>query len=202
MAFLKTIPANEATDATLELYQRQQGPYGYVPNYAKVWCYRPEIMQAWANLQKSIKQRADYKLYELATFAAARGMGNSACSLAHAKVLRDNFFSTDDIIDIATTGGQQTLSAKEQAIVKFAKLVVGNANEIGADDVEALRTAGLSEAEIFDVVITAAARCFFAKINDALGVLVDAPATHWEKPLVDLFTRVGRPISTEAVETV
>ena len=202
MSFLKTIPANEATDATLELYQRQQGPYGYIPNYAKVWCYRPEIMQAWAGLQKAIKHRADYKLYELATFAAARGMGNSACSLAHAKVLQDNFYSCDEIMDIATTDGKQVLSDKEQAIVKFAKLVVGDANDISAEDVESLRSAGLSEAEIFDVVITAAARCFFAKINDALGVLVDAPAVNWEKPLVDLFTSVGRPVSTDAVETV
>jgi len=200
MTFLKTIPVKEATGDTLELYQRQQEPYGYVPNYAKVWCYRPELMQAWANLQRAIKKRIDFKTYELVTFAAARGMGNSGCSLAHAKVLRENFYSTDDIVDIATTNGENTLSVKEQAMVKFAKLVVGNASEI-REEVEVLRTVGCSEAEIFDVFITASARCFFAKVGDALGVLSDSPAQQWEQRLRELLT-IGRPISTESVESL
>lgn len=201
MSFLKTIPLNQATDQTLELYQRQQGPYGYVPNYAKVWCYRPELMQAWANLQRTIKKQADYKLYELATFAAARAMGNSGCALAHAKVLLETDYSTDDIIDIVETGGKNCLSIKEQAVVKFAALVVGNASMISEQDVEQLRSAGCREAEIFDVVVTASARCFFAKIHDALGVEVDSTAAAMDQSLLDLLV-VGRPISNEPVESL
>ena len=201
MSFIKTIPPGEAKDETLHLYQRQQGAYGYVPNYAKVWCYRPELMQSWADLQRAIKKRVDFKIYELVTFAAAVGMGNSGCSVAHAKVLMQEYCGADDIVDIVTNDGARTLSGKEQAVVKFAKLVVGNASHITAADVEELRRAGCSEAEIFDVVIVASARCFFAKIHDALGVLLDSPALDYDQGLLNLLV-VGRTISSEAVERV
>jgi uncharacterized peroxidase-related enzyme len=201
MSFLKTIPVSAAQGEVLALYQRQQGPYGFVPNYAKVWCYRPELMQDWATLQRNIKKNIDYKIYELATFAAAQAMGNSGCSLAHAKVLLEHFYTTKDIIDIVENDGKNTLSLKEQAIVRFARQVVGNAATISEQDLEQLRSAGCSEAEIFDVVVTASARCFFAKIHDALGVKLDSTASAMDKSLLDLLV-VGRPISTEPVESL
>jgi len=58
-----------------------------------------------------------------------------------------------------------------------------------------LRELGLGDDEIFDVVLAAAARCFFAKANDAMGVLPDA---HYNE--LDEETRaalvVGRPIAS------
>lgn len=199
MSFIDTIPLDQAQDDVLDLYQRQQQPLGFVPNYAKVWCYRPELMQAWANLQRGIKKRVDYQHYELVTFAAALAMGNSGCSLAHAKVLRDQFYSSEEMLDIVATGGKNTLTEQQQAMVKFVGKVVGKAADITAEDVESLRATGCSEADIFDVVMVASARCFFAKIHDALGVLVDAPFADGEQPLTDRLL-VGRPVSQQPVE--
>jgi hypothetical protein len=50
MAFIRTIPPGESKDAVREMYQRQQAAFGYVPNYAKVFCHRPEVMERWATL--------------------------------------------------------------------------------------------------------------------------------------------------------
>jgi hypothetical protein len=44
MASIRTIPPGESKDAARETYQRQQASVGYVPNYAKVFCHRPEVM--------------------------------------------------------------------------------------------------------------------------------------------------------------
>jgi hypothetical protein len=41
MAFIETIPASNIDDEVRAMYERQQAHYGYVPNYAKVFCYRP-----------------------------------------------------------------------------------------------------------------------------------------------------------------
>lgn len=201
MSFLKTIPLNQAKDEVLDLYQRQQTPYGYVPNYAKVWCYRPELMQAWAELQRGIKKRVDFKEYELVTFAAAVGMGNTGCSLAHAKALLQNFYSAEDVVEIIDDNGAKVLSPREQAMVKFAKRVVGRAADIREHEIDELRAAGCSEEDIFDVVIIASARCFFAKIHDALGVLSDSPANKMDKTLLDRLV-MGRTISTQPVESL
>ena len=59
---------------------------------------------------------------------------------------------------------------------------------------------GLGDAEIFDVVAVAAARAFFAKLVDALGVQPDADFLQIRRELRELLT-VGRPIAAEAPMT-
>ncbi len=49
MAFKEIIAAAEATGKALAMYQRQRGTLDYLPNYAGVFCYRPGVMQAWAD---------------------------------------------------------------------------------------------------------------------------------------------------------
>lgn len=201
MSFIETISPEEATGDVLELYQRQQGPYGYVPNYAKVFCYRPQVMQAWANLQKTIRKTIDVRTYELVTLAAANTISSSYCSLAHGKILNDSFYSKAELHAILHEEGVGVLTPKQQQIFKFAKKVAGNASTITALDIEALKDEGCDDADIFDIATAAAARCFFARIPDALGVLPDSTFLSMEKEMQELLT-VGRPISEEDTQTI
>jgi hypothetical protein len=57
-----------------------------------------------------------------------------------------------------------------------------------------LRGLGLSDEEIFDVVLAAAARCFFSKALDGAGVAPDAKYSELAPELRDTLT-VGRPIA-------
>ena len=52
----------------------------------------------------------------------------------------------------------------------LAERVVDDATAIDEADLQRLRDLGLSEREIMDVILAAAARCFFSKTLDALGV--------------------------------
>jgi hypothetical protein len=61
------------------------------------------------------------------------------------------------------------------------------------EDVDRLRGLGLSDADIFDVVAAAAARCFYSKTLDALGAQADAVYAELEPGLRDALV-VGRPI--------
>ena len=45
MSLINTIQIEQADGAARELYQKQQLQYGYVPNYAKIFCYRPDTAQ-------------------------------------------------------------------------------------------------------------------------------------------------------------
>ena len=57
-----------------------------------------------------------------------------------------------------------------------------------------LRSLGLTDAEIMDVVLAAAARCFFSKTLDGLGVQADARYVQLDSELRDALT-VGRAIA-------
>jgi hypothetical protein len=61
-------------------------------------------------------------------------------------------------------------------------------------DVDALRAHGLSDAEVFDVIAAAAARCFFSKVLDGVGARPDAKYSELDAPLRETLT-VGRAIA-------
>jgi len=76
----------------------------------------------------------------------------------------------------------------------LARKVVDDATSVTEADVERLRQSGLADDEILDVVLAAAARCFFSKTLDALGVQADAGYRELEPELREALT-VGRPIA-------
>lgn len=61
MAFIETFPVNQATGEVRAMYERAQANLGYVPNYAKVFSLRPEVMGAWSGLLASIWGHMDLR---------------------------------------------------------------------------------------------------------------------------------------------
>jgi uncharacterized peroxidase-related enzyme len=196
MTFINTTPPDAAHDAVAEMYQRQQAAWGYVPNYAKVFCHRPQVMARWGQLLAEIKRPMDKRRFELVTFAAAHELRNSACALAHGKVLRE-FFSEAQIVSIAEGRLDGLLDEAEQAMLRFARQVAKDASQVTARDVAALGELGYTDAEIFDIAATVAGRAFFTKLLDALGVAPDSPFLALDEPLRRSLT-VGRPIDVHA----
>jgi uncharacterized peroxidase-related enzyme len=192
MPFIKTTSPEHASDTVADMYERQQAAWGYVPNYAKVFCHRPEVMARWGRLLAEIKRPMDRRTFELVTFVAAHELRNTACTLAHGKALRE-FFSDEQIVAIAADKYDEILTDAEAALVRFARQIAKDASRVTSGQVQALKRFGFTDAEIFDVAATAAGRAFFAKVLDALGVEPDSPLrtldTAFREPLA-----VGRPI--------
>ncbi len=178
-----------------------QGPYeadrarmGYVANYTRVFAHRPAVLAAWQQLNAAIKAEMDLRRYELATLAAARALGSSYCMLAHGKVLAEGFYGDDGVRAIAADHRSAGLEPVDIAVMDLAEKVVGDATSVTPDDIARLRELGLGDAEIFDVVAAATARCFFSKTLDALGAEPDSVYRALEPSLRDQLT-VGRPIA-------
>jgi alkylhydroperoxidase family enzyme len=173
MAFIATISAEAAQDAVRHMYFRQQAAWGYLPNYAKVFCHRPQVMARWGQLLAEIKRPMDKRRFELVTFVAAHELRHSACALAHGRVLRQ-FFSDPQILAIAEGRLEGVLSCAEQCLVGFARQVARDAAGVDRAHIASLEQHGYSDAEIFDIAAAAAGRAFFTKLLDALGVLPDS----------------------------
>ena len=99
---------------------------------------------------------------------------SSYCSLAHGQILVDKFLEPSVVEDLVEDPGSAGLDDAETLIVQFAVKVADDASTITEADIDRLRTAGFSDRDIFDVVLAAAARCFFSKVLDATGTLADA----------------------------
>ena len=161
-------------------------------NMERAFAERPEVYAAWAQLNGAIKAGMDLRRYELATLAAARRLRSSYCCLAHGTVLLERF--DEPLLEIALDHRAAGLDEVDVAVMDLAERVVDDATSIGDADLQRLRDLGLSETEIMDVVLAAAARCFFSKTLDSLGVLPDASYRRLAPDLRDALV-VGRPIS-------
>ncbi len=161
-------------------------------NFEHAFAERPEVLAAWVQLNTAIKAGMDLRRYELATLAAARRLRSSYCCLAHGTVLLEQF--DEPVLEIALDHRAAGLDEIDVAVMDLAERVVDDAASIGDADLQPLRDLGLSEIEITDVVLAAAARCFFSKTLDGLGVRPDASYRELEPRLREALV-VGRPIA-------
>jgi len=161
-------------------------------NYERTFEARPDVYAAWRELLGAIKANMDPRRYELATLAAARQLRSSYCSLAHGKVLIEEF--GEPVLQIATDRSSAGLPEVDLAVMDLAERVADDATAIDDADRQRLRDLGLSDEEIMDVVLTAAVRSFWTKTLDALGVRPDASYRELEPQLREVLV-VGLPIA-------
>ena len=199
MSFINTIPVTEAEGSVLEMYQHQERAWGYVPNYAKSFSHRPEVMARWGRLLAEIRRPVDDRRFELVTFVVAIELRHSACSLAHGRKLAA-MIGADSVVMLVDREWPSALTAAERAIVEFARRVAQDASSITSGEVEALKVKhGLTDADVFDVVAIASARAFFTKMLDALGSEPDSSFMQIAPELRRSLT-VGRPIAVDEPE--
>jgi len=190
------VPDESSVDEEVaDWYKRQRAAWGYLPNYAPAFATRPDVAEAWNQLNNAVRGHMDRRRFELATIAAARVYRSTYCLAAHSKFLRDACGDEPSMRAVAADPTGASLDATDRAVIDLATKVARDASSITEVDVQQLRDVGLSDAEIADVVFAAAARGFFTKVLDALGVQADAQLGDMFDPDVRQQVTVGRPFA-------
>ena len=191
MALIETVPPDDATGAVAEIYAADRATFGQLPNLTRAFSLRPEVYEAWKALNAAVKGSMELRRYELATVAAARELRSS---LLHARSRADPVRPLRGRgATVALASGSKAEDEVDAAVMELAAQVAEDATAVRQEDVDRLRSLGLSDAEILDVVLTAAMRAFFSKVLDGVGALADASFADLEPRLRDALT-VGRPI--------
>jgi uncharacterized peroxidase-related enzyme len=194
--FIATVDEQTADGEVSAWFEQQRALWGYLPNYAAAFATRPDVARAWHALNTTIRCGMQRRRFEIATIAAARALRSTYCTAAHSKFLRDICDDDATMRAMAADPAGATLDATDRAVMQFAARVATDAAAITQGDVDHLREHGLTDADIADVVFAAAARSFFAKVLDALGVQTDAQlGAAFDPPLREQLT-VGRPVAT------
>ena len=193
--FIDVPDESTVDDEVADWYAKQRAAWGYLPNYALAFATRPDVARAWNTLQGTVKSHMDRRRFELATIAAARTYRSTYCMAAHCKFLRDECGEDATMRSVAADPSGAELGAIDRTVMDFATLVAQDASSITAADVQRLRDHGLTDPDIVDVVFAVAARAFFTKVLDALGVPADAQLGAMFDPDVRGQVTVGRPIA-------
>lgn len=93
-----------------------------------------------------------------------------------------SFREHSDSITVAETaavltnpGSAKILDEADQAILNLAGKITLRPDTIKSDDIDALRTAGLSEENIVDTIACACYRVYANRLNYAMGVVENEP---------------------------
>ncbi|WP_028660302.1 carboxymuconolactone decarboxylase family protein [Nocardioides insulae] len=198
---IEVAPEAEASAALAEYYRTQRERWGFLPNYAAAFAPRPAVATAWARMGAAVVVHMDRRRYELASIAAARALGSTYCTIAHATFLRDlcHDEATLEALIADPSGGR--LGEEDRAVFEFATKVAVDATSVDRADIEGLRAVGLSDTDIADVVYAVAARAFFTRVLDGLGALTDleTAATFDDRALATMI--VGRPVGPAKTES-
>jgi uncharacterized peroxidase-related enzyme len=186
----------DPADATTErFFAQDRDRLGYVANFSRTFAVRPAAYAAWQQLNGAIKSGMDLRRYELATVAAARELRSSYCTLAHGAVLAEDHLPEDTVRELVQDPDTADLDPADRAVVALATLVARDATALGPADFAELRTLGFTDPEILDVVLAAAARCFFSTVLDATGTRPDPQCGDTLSEATRQALTVGRPIA-------
>lgn len=193
--FISRIEPEAADDELGTWYESQQAMWGFLPDYAGAFSHRPDVAQAWGVLNHTIRAGMDRRRFEIATIAAARARHSTVCTVAHSKFLRDVAGDEEALAAICEHPDGSGLGEQDRAVYEFATKAASDAASVEQGDVDRLRAAGLSDAEVTDVALAVGARCFFTAVLDALGAQAD-PQTAAAFPPEQLESMlVGRPVA-------
>jgi transposase-like protein len=109
-------------------------------------------------------------------------------------VLRRQIFSAEQLEAIVQDYHNAGLDAQEVTIMEFAEKVTLHAHAIRQEDTDQLRTLGLTDEEILDIILTVSARNFWSKVMDATGTEGDMKYLDLE-PNVRKAMQKGRPFA-------
>ncbi|HEU5298714.1 MAG TPA: hypothetical protein VFW08_04385 [bacterium] len=71
MAYIRTVPVEQAQGSIKEIYDKDLKASGVVQNYAQALSLRPDILLAYRGLSGAIRSHLDLRRYELITVAVA-----------------------------------------------------------------------------------------------------------------------------------
>lgn len=169
------VPPEQAQGLVREIYEEDLRDDGYVSNMTLLFSLNPAAYQAWAALIGTIRQQMEFRRYELVTLAAATALRCRYCVSAHGdRILESEIFDRGQLEAITRDFRRAGLPEVEVALMELAEKVALHAYKVTPEDVEQLRRFGLTDTEVFNVVLAAAARCFFSKSLDAMGAEPDA----------------------------
>lgn len=169
--FLDEPPASVDRD---ELYEVERADEGYVGNLTRLWAWRPDVMNAFAQARAVLQQSWSLTDTDRAVLVAATAQArrDSYCALAWGTVLAE-LVGVELARDVLS-GRMDGLPSRHRALARWAAGVVTDPNALTAADVDDLRQAGLDDRAIFEATAFVAFRLAFSTVNDALAAEPDA----------------------------
>ncbi|NRD75781.1 carboxymuconolactone decarboxylase family protein [Shewanella sp. VB17] len=173
MANVNLVEIEHASDAQKLLFKKIEGAFGVVPNMFKAIGHSPAALESmWTSFGALGKGSISTALGELIAVLVADINRCEYCLSAHTVLGKNAGVSAEDM-----ASAQRGISSdlKVQVALDFARKLVTQLGQVSRDDIELVKQAGFSDAEITEILAHVALNIFTNYTNVAFDVEVDFP---------------------------
>jgi uncharacterized peroxidase-related enzyme len=172
-----TVPTREAApDASQPLLDAVDKQLGTVPNLFRLVSLSPPALQGLLGLSGALGKALDLKTRNRIALAVAQVNGCDYCLSAHTYLGLNLAKLTPDEVALARRGA--SADARAGAAVAFAAQVTRTRGKVSDADLQAVRAAGYSDAQIVEIVAVVAEHVFTNFVNNVAQTEIDFPVVH------------------------
>lgn len=168
-----TVPVRgEVSENNQAIFDSLQKGLGFVPNLYAYYAKNETALGDYLALQNR-KSTLKTKEREVINLITSQINGCRYCQSAHTVLGKMNGFTDEQVIELRK--GSASFDSKLDALVKFDSSVVENRGKATEESKEAFFTAGYTEANLIDVVITVGDKIISNYIHNLIGFPLDFP---------------------------
>ena len=165
----------DAPAAAHPLLEAVKAKFGSVPNLFRITANSPAALEGYLGLNGALAKGAlDARTRERIALAVAEINGCGYCLAAHGYIGATVLKLGED--EIAANRAGRSIDAKADAAVRFAAAIAEARGHVAEAEVEAVRAAGYSDAQIVEIVAHVALNTLTNYLNEVLGTEIDFPA--------------------------
>jgi uncharacterized peroxidase-related enzyme len=174
MSRLKALSPEEATGKTKEMFTAVNNKFGVVPNMIRTMGNSPALLEGYLNFSGALDHGTlGAKTNKLIALAVAQSNQCNYCLSIHT-YLGANLLKIDEVVLEASRSGKAN-DAKTEAILTFAKTLVGKKGLVNDADVNTVMASGVTEGEVGEIVGQVALNTLTNYFNNTANTEIDFP---------------------------
>ena len=168
-------PSYDASPAASQpLLDAVKQQLGAVPNLMRVLGNSPAALEGYLALNGALGKGAlDGRTRERIAMTVAEANGCDYCLSAHT-YLGKNLAKLDDA-ELTANRDAASSDPKAAAALRFARTVVAERGRVSADDLDAVKAAGYTDAQVIEIVLHVALNTLTNYVNNVAGTEIDFP---------------------------
>ncbi|MDY7577896.1 carboxymuconolactone decarboxylase family protein [Herbaspirillum sp. RTI4] len=173
MQRISALDVSAAPDASKPMLNAVQGKLGMVPNLFKTLAHSPAVLQFYLKQSEALSGGVlPAPLREQLALVAAGKNACDYCASAHTLMGKGAGLKADEM---AHNLRGRASDAKVQAALDFAKAIIADRGHVTDQQVQAVRDAGYSEAEVVEIIAHVGMNMFTNYFNHIAATVVDFP---------------------------
>lgn len=174
MQRIEALQPETAKGKTKELFDGIHTKLGMVPAMMRTMGNSPVVLESYLTMNETLgKSSLGGKLGELIALTVANANKCNYCNAAHSFIGEKLAGIEPRAIEAAREG--KSAIPKTQAALTFARALLAKKGKVSDEDVQALRSAGYTDAAITEIIAHTALNIFTNYFNNAVAVAIDFP---------------------------